>query len=73
MSDGMSDARDYGPSLSKHEPPLLSKNGEPYVPDEKCVRPGCAHPWGDHWDEGPCAMPCPCVGMVRLRDSSEGK
>jgi len=27
MSDGMSDARDYGPSLSKHGPPLVVGRG----------------------------------------------
>lgn len=29
MSDGMSDARNYGPSLSKHGPPILSREGIP--------------------------------------------
>lgn len=29
MSDGMSDARDYGPSLSKHGPPIVSHEGKP--------------------------------------------
>jgi len=31
MSDGMSDARDYGPSLSKHGAPLISDKGKPLV------------------------------------------
>lgn len=31
MSDGMSDARDYGPSLSKHGAPLVSDHGKPRV------------------------------------------
>jgi hypothetical protein len=31
MSDGMSDARDYGPSLSKHGAPLISDHGKPLV------------------------------------------
>jgi hypothetical protein len=29
MSDGMSDARDYGPSLSKHGRPIVSNEGKP--------------------------------------------
>lgn len=29
MSDGMSDARDYGPTLSKHGPPMFSVRGQP--------------------------------------------
>lgn len=29
MSDGMSDGRNYGPSLSKHGPPLVSRDGRP--------------------------------------------
>lgn len=33
MSDGMSDARDYGPSLRKHGPPILSRHGEPVKPE----------------------------------------
>lgn len=36
MSDGMSDGRDYGPSLSKHGPPIVSKDGKPVV---------CVHEW----------------------------
>ena len=38
---------------------------EKYSPDEKCESRMCGHPWGDHWDDGPCAIwECPCAGMV---------
>lgn len=36
MSDGMSDARDYGPSLSKHGAPILSKHGKPVMNGDCC-------------------------------------
>lgn len=35
MSDGMSDGRNYGPFLSKHGPPIISRDGKP-VPVDTC-------------------------------------
>lgn len=29
MSDGMSDGKNYGPSLSKHARPIISREGKP--------------------------------------------
>lgn len=38
MSDGMSDGRDYGPSLSKHGAPLLSQDGKPLNEHEQSCK-----------------------------------
>jgi hypothetical protein len=57
MSDGMSDGRDYGPSLSKHGKPIISQNGKPV--DE----PACGT-HGDKmmWDAGTDVA---CVACLR--------
>lgn len=55
MSDGMSDAKNYGPSLSKHGPPIVSRHGQPLpqaeiaisaTPCEKCGCGSLCH-WTD--------------------------
>lgn len=50
MSDGMSDARDYGPSLSKHGPPIVSKEGQP-IKGHDCIY--CGGPAGINTVERP--------------------
>lgn len=47
MSDGMSDAKNYGPSLSKHGPPIISQNGKPLW----CK---CGHKDSGHTANGAC-------------------
>jgi hypothetical protein len=64
MSDGMSDGRDYGPSLSKHSPPVISKDGKP-VEFQKCDQRmlACSNPIYCVKDRGHSGEHSDCVGI----------
>ncbi len=49
MGDGMSHGRDYGPFLSKHGPPIVSKEGKPVT--LWCL---CGHKASGHTENGAC-------------------
>ncbi len=69
MSDGMSDARNYGPSLSKHGPPLVCLEGRPLPAGWDGSPKGC---WVQHpLTREICQLP-PDGHKIHMRDDASG-
>ncbi len=66
MGDGMSHGRDYGPSLSKHGAPIISRDGKPLPVERRyCIKCGKIPKTGAHvyacLGPGDAANPAPFI------------